>query len=164
VFFNLGSAHSSLGSETFHVASECNTAIYFCWCLIQAFAQPVQLFWPLVTFSVASYNSLIDSDLQLFIETEQDRTRLTFIQYSSCLSKKAAQISWWNQPLVSSCYITCTLACCCSFLKANSKNLRTGILKLWCAKKRIDGWSTKKALLWISFHLLQNKQDKQTRD
>jgi hypothetical protein len=30
---------------------------------------------------VASGNSLTDSDLQLFIETEQDRTRHTFIQY-----------------------------------------------------------------------------------
>ena len=45
--------------------------------------QLVQLFWPLVTFSVASCDSLTDSDLQLFIETEQDRTRLTFIQYHS---------------------------------------------------------------------------------
>ncbi len=61
--------------ETFHVVSECNTAFYFSWCLIQAHAQPVQLFWPLVTFSVASGNCLTDSDLQLFIETEQDRTR-----------------------------------------------------------------------------------------
>jgi len=67
--------------DTFHVASECNTAVYFSWCLIQAFAQPVQLFWPLVTFSVASRDSLTDSDLQLFIETEQDRTRHMFIQY-----------------------------------------------------------------------------------
>jgi len=31
-------------------------------------------------FSVASGNSLTDSDLQLFIETEQDRTRHSFIQ------------------------------------------------------------------------------------
>jgi len=69
--------------ETFHVASECNTAVYYCWCVIQAFAQPVQLFWLLVTFSVASHNSLTDSDLQLFIETEQDRTRHIFIQYLS---------------------------------------------------------------------------------
>jgi len=67
--------------ETFHVASECNTAVYFYWCSIQAFAQPVQLFWLLVTFRVASCNSLTDSDLQLFIETEQYRTRHTFIQY-----------------------------------------------------------------------------------
>jgi len=55
--------------ETFHVVSECNTAIYFSWCLIQALAQLVQLFWPLVTFGVASGDSLTDSDLQLFIET-----------------------------------------------------------------------------------------------
>jgi len=67
--------------ETFHIVCECNTAIYFSWCLIQALAQPAQLFWQLVTFSVASGNSLTDSDLQLFIETEQDRTRHTFIQY-----------------------------------------------------------------------------------
>jgi len=45
-----------------HVVSECNTAVYFSWCLTQALAQPVQLFWPLVTFSVASGNSLTDSD------------------------------------------------------------------------------------------------------
>ena len=71
--------------ETFHVVSECNTAVYFSWCLIQALAlaQSVQLFWPLVTFSVASGYSLTDSDLQLFIETEQDQTRLTFKQYHS---------------------------------------------------------------------------------
>ncbi len=66
--------------ETFHVASECNTAVYFSWSLIQAFAQPVQLFWPLVTFSVTSCDNLTDSDLQLYIETEQDRTRHMFIQ------------------------------------------------------------------------------------
>jgi len=59
-----------------------NLNIYFSWCLIQALAQPaVQLFRTLVTFSVASSDSLADSDLQLFIETEQDWTRLTFIQY-----------------------------------------------------------------------------------
>jgi len=58
--------------ETFHIVSECNTAVYFSWLLIQALAQPVQLFWPLVTFSVASGDSLTDSDLQLFIETERD--------------------------------------------------------------------------------------------
>jgi len=67
--------------ETFHVVSECSTAVYFSWCLIQALAQPVQLFWPLVTFSVVSGDSLTDSDLQLFKETEQDGTRHTFIQY-----------------------------------------------------------------------------------
>jgi hypothetical protein len=59
--------------ETFHVVSECNTAIYFSWCLIQVLAQPIQLFWQLVTFNVAFGDSLTDSDLQLFIETEQDR-------------------------------------------------------------------------------------------
>ncbi len=67
--------------ETFHVVSECNTAIYFSWCLIQALVQPVQLFWPLVTFSVASGDSLTDSDLQLFVETEQDGTRHSFKKY-----------------------------------------------------------------------------------
>jgi len=35
----------------------------------------------LVIFSVASRDSLKDSDLQLFIETEQDQTRHMFIQY-----------------------------------------------------------------------------------
>jgi hypothetical protein len=34
----------------------------------------------LVTFSIASRDSLTDSDLQLFIETEQDGTRHTFIE------------------------------------------------------------------------------------
>jgi len=58
--------------ETFHFGNECNTAVYFSWCLIQVLAQPVQLFWPLVTFSIASGNSLTYLDLQLFIETEQD--------------------------------------------------------------------------------------------
>ncbi len=67
--------------ETFHVVSECNTAVYFSWSLIQALAQPVQLFWPLVTFGVTSGNSLTDSELQLFIETEKDQTRYLFIQY-----------------------------------------------------------------------------------
>jgi len=47
----------------------------------EVLAQPVQLFWPLVTFSVASGDSLTDSDLQLFIETEQEHTIHTFIQY-----------------------------------------------------------------------------------
>ncbi len=61
--------------EIFHIVSECNTTIYFSWCLIQAIAQPVQLFWLLVTFGIASGDSLTDSDLQLFIETEQDWTR-----------------------------------------------------------------------------------------
>jgi hypothetical protein len=69
--------------ETFHVGGECNTAIYFSWCLIQALAQPVQLFLPLVTFSVASGNSLTDLDLKLFIETEQDWTRHTTIGMTS---------------------------------------------------------------------------------
>ncbi len=59
-----------MGQIVLVFVSECNTAVYFSWCLIQALAQPVQLFWPLVTFSVASGNSLTDSDLQLFIETE----------------------------------------------------------------------------------------------
>ncbi len=68
--------------DTFHIVCECNTAVYFSWCLIQALAQPVQLFWPLVTFSVASGNSLTHSDLQLFTETEHDRlTRHSFTQY-----------------------------------------------------------------------------------
>jgi len=66
--------------ETSYVASECKTAVYFSWSLIQALAQPVQLFWPLVTFSITSGDSSTDSDLQLFIETEQDRTRHSFIQ------------------------------------------------------------------------------------
>jgi len=44
-------------------------------------AQPEQLFWLLVTFIVASGDSLADSDLQLFIETEQDQMRHTIIQY-----------------------------------------------------------------------------------
>jgi len=65
--------------ETFHIVSKCNTAIYFSWSLTQALAQPIQLFWPLVTFSIASGDSLTDSDLQPFIETEQDRTRHSFI-------------------------------------------------------------------------------------
>ncbi len=44
--------------------------------LIQALlAQP-----PLVTFGVASSDSLTDSDLQLLIEAEQDQTRHSFIQ------------------------------------------------------------------------------------
>ncbi len=67
--------------ETFHVVSECNTAIYFSWCLVQVFAQSVQLFWPLVTFGVAPSNSLTDFDLQRLTETEQDQTRHSFIQY-----------------------------------------------------------------------------------
>jgi len=58
--------------EIFHVVSECNAAVYFSWCLIQTLAQPVQLFWLLVTFSVPSGDSLTDSDLQQLIETEQD--------------------------------------------------------------------------------------------
>jgi len=51
---------------------------FFSWSLIQALAQLVQLFWLLVTFSIASGNSLTDSDLQLFIETET-RPNETFI-------------------------------------------------------------------------------------
>jgi len=35
----------------------------------------------LVTFGIASSDSLIDLDLQLLIETEQDRMTLSFIQY-----------------------------------------------------------------------------------
>ncbi len=67
--------------ETFHVVGECKTAVYFCWFLIHALAQPVQLFWPLVTFGVASSNSLTDSDLQRLTETEKYETRHSFIQY-----------------------------------------------------------------------------------
>jgi hypothetical protein len=37
----------------------------------------------LVTFGIAHGDSLTDSDLQLFIKTEQDPTRHTFIQYIS---------------------------------------------------------------------------------
>jgi len=67
--------------ETFHVVSECKTEVYFSWSLIQALlAQPGQLFAPLVTFGVASSDSLTDSDLQLLIEAEQDQTRHSFIQ------------------------------------------------------------------------------------
>jgi hypothetical protein len=66
--------------ETFHVVSEFNTDVYFSWCLTQALAQPVQLFWPLVTFSIASSDSLTDLDLQLLTETEQDQMRHSFIQ------------------------------------------------------------------------------------
>ncbi len=47
--------------ETFHVVSECNTAVYQ------------------VTFSVASGDSLTDSDLKQLIETEHDQTRHSFI-------------------------------------------------------------------------------------
>jgi len=72
--------HYSKLVETFHVASECNTAVYFSWSLIQAFAQPVQLFWLLVTFRVASCNSLTDSDLQLFIKTEQFKTKFSLFR------------------------------------------------------------------------------------
>jgi len=70
--------------ETFHVVSECKIAIYFSWFLIQALAQPVQLFLLLVTFSVASIDSLTDSDSdwQLFIETEQDQTRHSLHLYN----------------------------------------------------------------------------------
>ncbi len=67
--------------ETFHVVSECNTAVYFSWCSVQALAQSVQLFWPLVTFGIANSDNLTDLDLQLFTETEQDQTRHSFIQY-----------------------------------------------------------------------------------
>ncbi len=66
--------------ETFHIVNECKTAAYFSWSLIQALAQPVQLFWPLVTVDVTSSDSWTDSDLQLLIETEQDKTRHSFIQ------------------------------------------------------------------------------------
>jgi len=67
--------------ETFHVVCECKTAVYFSWCWIHTLAQLVQLFWQLVTFGVASSDSLTDSELQLLIETEQDWTRHSFIQY-----------------------------------------------------------------------------------
>ncbi len=40
--------------ETFNVVSECKTAVNYSWCWIHIFAQPVQLFWPLVTFGIAS--------------------------------------------------------------------------------------------------------------
>jgi len=74
--------------ETFHVVSECKTAVYFNWSLIHVIAQPVQLFWPLVTFSVASSNSLTDSDLQPLTNTEQDLRRHSFIQYYYIFRKK----------------------------------------------------------------------------
>jgi len=51
--------------ETFHVVSECKTAFYFSWSLMQVLSQSVQLFWPLVTFSVASSNSLTGSLLEI---------------------------------------------------------------------------------------------------
>jgi len=67
--------------ETFHIVSECNTAVYFSWCLVQELAQSVQLFWRLVTFGFAPSNSLTDLDLQLLTETEPDQARHSFIQY-----------------------------------------------------------------------------------
>ncbi len=67
--------------EIFHVISECKTAVYFSWSLTQVLAQPVQLFNRWSLHSIASCDSWTDSDLQLFIETEQDQTKLSFIQY-----------------------------------------------------------------------------------
>jgi len=64
--------------ETFHVVSECKTAIYFSWSAIHALAKPVQLFWPLVTFGVASSNSLTDSDFTTVIR-DSTRPNETFI-------------------------------------------------------------------------------------
>ncbi len=81
--------------ETFHVASEWNSAIYFSWCLAQAFAQSVQLFWPLVTFSVASGDSLTDSDLQLLIETKRpNETFIYTIKVSTEVVRKVLSNTW----------------------------------------------------------------------
>jgi len=66
--------------ETFHVVSECNSAVYFSWCACPTSTAVLTVGWPLVNFSVASGNSLTDADFQLFIETEQDGTRHSFIQ------------------------------------------------------------------------------------
>ncbi len=66
--------------ETFHVVSECKTVIYFSWCWIQALAQPVQLFWPLVTFGVTSCDSLTIDRLRLTtINRDRKRPNETFI-------------------------------------------------------------------------------------
>jgi hypothetical protein len=72
--------------ETFHIVSKCNTAVYFSWCLAQVLAQPVQLFWLLVTFNVTSGNSLTDSDLVFPMSSiEYTGTRVIghFFNYSS---------------------------------------------------------------------------------
>ncbi len=61
--------------ETFHVVSECKTAIYFSWSLIQALPNQYNCFdcWSLL----ASSNSLTDS--QVCINKDRTRQNETFI-------------------------------------------------------------------------------------
>ncbi len=70
--------------ETVHIVSECNTADLFCLFLLMFNTGACPTSTAVLTVGhflcVASCDSLTDSDLQLFIETEQDRTRHTFIQ------------------------------------------------------------------------------------
>jgi len=66
--------------ETFHVVSECKTAVYFSWCLIHSHAQQYNCFNHWFMIGVASSDSFPESDLQFLIETEQDQTRQPFKQ------------------------------------------------------------------------------------
>jgi len=64
--------------ETFHVANECKTAIYFRRCLVQALAQWYSCFNHWNSFNIASFDSLTDSDITTI---NRDRTwrNYTFI-------------------------------------------------------------------------------------
>jgi len=76
----------------FQIVSECKTVVYFSWSLTLSLAQPVQLFWRLVTFGITSNDSLTDSDLQMLTETDQEQRRHSFIQYSAFLSYQMLKV------------------------------------------------------------------------
>ncbi len=62
--------------ETSHFVSKCNTAIYFSWCLIQALAQPVQLFWHwalLASLLATAWQTQTYNYLQRQNKTERER-------------------------------------------------------------------------------------------
>jgi len=65
--------------ETFHVVSECKTAVYFSWSNSGVCPTNTAVL-TFFTFGVESFDSLTNSDLKLLIETEQDGTRHSFIQ------------------------------------------------------------------------------------
>jgi len=70
--------------ETFHVVSECKTAVYF-----RRWAGPystIQLFWPLELFSDTSWDRWTDSDATvIYRDRTWSETRHSFIQYSNKL-------------------------------------------------------------------------------
>ncbi len=63
----------------FHIVSECMTVIYFSWSLILSLAEPVQLFWPLVTFGFGVASRQLDRLWLTTVNRDRSRAKETFI-------------------------------------------------------------------------------------